>query len=201
MGDGHETLAVRSLGATVAAIAGVAGRLGSASRAGGDRGAGDRRSLIERRAGIAGIQAVNSGEPHERKRPRQARPHRRRCPSRRREARTGHREQALKIYPWICGRCAREFTRANLRELTVHHRDHDHDNNPPDGSNWELLLSVLPRQRTPAAPEASGRKQQPFPRGRASTYAPFAKSQGACWRRNHRSEADSGIAWHFGRRV
>ena len=51
----------------------------------------------------------------------------------------GYRERALKIYPWICGRCAREFTRANLRELTVHHRDHNHDNNPPDGSNWELL--------------------------------------------------------------
>ncbi|HET7732184.1 MAG TPA: YajD family HNH nuclease [Usitatibacter sp.] len=50
-----------------------------------------------------------------------------------------YREQALKIYPWICGRCAREFTSANLRELTVHHRDHNHDNNPPDGSNWELL--------------------------------------------------------------
>jgi hypothetical protein len=55
------------------------------------------------------------------------------------EREQGYREQALKLYPWICGRCAREFTRANLRELTVHHRDHDHDNNPPDGSNWELL--------------------------------------------------------------
>ena len=51
----------------------------------------------------------------------------------------GYREQALKMYPWICGRCGREFTRANLHELTVHHRDHNHDNNPPDGSNWELL--------------------------------------------------------------
>jgi len=50
-----------------------------------------------------------------------------------------YRERALKIYPWICGRCTRVFTRANLRELTVHHRDHNHDNNPPDGSNWELL--------------------------------------------------------------
>lgn len=50
-----------------------------------------------------------------------------------------YREQALKLFPWICGRCAREFTRANLRELTVHHKDHNHDNNPPDGSNWELL--------------------------------------------------------------
>ena len=51
----------------------------------------------------------------------------------------GYREQSLKLYPWICGRCAREFTRENLRELTVHHRDHNHDNNPADGSNWELL--------------------------------------------------------------
>ncbi len=51
----------------------------------------------------------------------------------------GYREQALKIYPWICGRCAREFTRENLQQLTVHHRDHNHDNNPGNGSNWELL--------------------------------------------------------------
>jgi len=51
----------------------------------------------------------------------------------------GYREQALKLYPWVCGRCARQFTRANLEQLTVHHRDHNHDNNPPDGSNWELL--------------------------------------------------------------
>lgn len=50
-----------------------------------------------------------------------------------------YREQALKMYPWICGRCAREFTRQNVIELTVHHRDHNHDNNPLDGSNWELL--------------------------------------------------------------
>ncbi|WP_100640344.1 YajD family HNH nuclease [Marinobacter salexigens] len=52
---------------------------------------------------------------------------------------SGYRERALKMYPWVCGRCAREFTRINLRELTVHHVDHDHDNNPADGSNWELL--------------------------------------------------------------
>ena len=51
----------------------------------------------------------------------------------------GYRAKALKMYPWVCGRCAREFTRENLAELTVHHRDHDHDNSPPDGSNWELL--------------------------------------------------------------
>ena len=55
------------------------------------------------------------------------------------EREKGYREQALKLYPWICGRCAREFNHTNVRELTVHHRDHNHDNNPSDGSNWELL--------------------------------------------------------------
>jgi hypothetical protein len=57
----------------------------------------------------------------------------------REERERGYREQALKLYPWVCGRCRREFTLANVQELTVHHRDHNHDNNPPDGSNWELL--------------------------------------------------------------
>lgn len=51
----------------------------------------------------------------------------------------GYRERALKMYPWICGRCTREFTRANVMELTVHHKNHNHDDNPNDGSNWELL--------------------------------------------------------------
>lgn len=57
----------------------------------------------------------------------------------REERERGYREQALKLYPWVCGRCSRQFTRTNVRELTVHHRDGNHDNNPPDGSNWELL--------------------------------------------------------------
>ena len=50
-----------------------------------------------------------------------------------------YRAKALKIFAHICGRCGREFSGKKLRELTVHHKDHDHDNNPPDGSNWELL--------------------------------------------------------------
>ena len=52
---------------------------------------------------------------------------------------SGYREQSLKLPPQVCGRCGREFTRENLHELTVHHKDHNHDNNPPDGSNWENL--------------------------------------------------------------
>ncbi|MFZ0133431.1 MAG: YajD family HNH nuclease [Desulfobacterales bacterium] len=50
-----------------------------------------------------------------------------------------YRGRALKIFPWICARCGREFSGKKVRELTVHHKDHNHDNNPPDGSNWELL--------------------------------------------------------------
>jgi hypothetical protein len=51
----------------------------------------------------------------------------------------GYREQSLRLHPWVCARCGREFSRTNLHELTVHHKDHNHDNNPPDGSNWENL--------------------------------------------------------------
>jgi hypothetical protein len=50
-----------------------------------------------------------------------------------------YRERALKMFPWICARCGREFSGKKLRELTVHHKDHNHDYNPLDGSNWELL--------------------------------------------------------------
>lgn len=50
-----------------------------------------------------------------------------------------YREQALKLFPHVCARCGREFSGRKLRELTVHHKDHNHDNNPPDGGNWELL--------------------------------------------------------------
>ena len=55
------------------------------------------------------------------------------------EREKSYRERALKMYPHICARCGREFSGIRLKELTVHHIDHDHDNNPPDGSNWELL--------------------------------------------------------------
>jgi hypothetical protein len=55
------------------------------------------------------------------------------------EREQGYRSQALKMFPWICGRCAREFDHSTVHQLTVHHKDHNHDNNSPDGSNWELL--------------------------------------------------------------
>ncbi len=90
------------------------------------------------------------------------------------EREQGYREQALKIYPWICGRCGREFTRANLRELTVHHRDHDHDNNPPDGSNWELLcLYCHDNEHQRQLEAASGGTRTDGARSGA-THSPFA---------------------------
>ncbi|HMP73187.1 MAG TPA: YajD family HNH nuclease [Kiritimatiellia bacterium] len=51
----------------------------------------------------------------------------------------GYRERALALFPHVCASCGREFSGVRLKELTVHHKDHNHDNNPPDGSNWELL--------------------------------------------------------------
>jgi len=57
----------------------------------------------------------------------------------RRRRETTYRERALKLFPHVCGRCGREFSGKKLKELTVHHRNHNHDDNPPDGSNWELL--------------------------------------------------------------
>lgn len=50
-----------------------------------------------------------------------------------------YRSQALRLLPHVCARCGREFEGRRLRSLTVHHRDGNHHNNPPDGSNWELL--------------------------------------------------------------
>ena len=87
-----------------------------------------------------------------------------------------YRAQALKMYPWICGRCGREFSGKKLRELTVHHKDHNHDYNPPDGSNWELLCLYChdnehARHQVADAYGATtpGEEREP-----PSTYRPFA---------------------------
>ncbi len=50
-----------------------------------------------------------------------------------------YRERSLAIHGLICARCAREFDQSNRHLLTVHHKDGNHFNNPPDGSNWENL--------------------------------------------------------------
>ena len=86
-----------------------------------------------------------------------------------------YREQALRIYPWICGRCAREFDRANLSLFTVHHRDGNHDNNPADGSNWELLCVYCHENEHAREHDndgrAAGAQAEPTT---AATHRPFA---------------------------
>ena len=53
----------------------------------------------------------------------------------------GYRERSLALHGLICARCAREFETSTLHLLTVHHKDGNHDHNPPDGSNWENLCA------------------------------------------------------------
>ena len=90
------------------------------------------------------------------------------------EREQGYRAQALKIYPWICGRCGREFNQANVRELTVHHRDHNHHNNPPDGSNWELLCLYCHDNEHQRQLEAAHDGDRARGEGGVATHAPFA---------------------------
>ena len=91
----------------------------------------------------------------------------------------GYREQSLRMHPQVCARCARNFERANLHELTVHHKDHNHDNNPPDGSNWENLCLYCHdwehqkySHQVKGAASAFGLTNPPAPP--AATFSPFA---------------------------
>jgi hypothetical protein len=59
-----------------------------------------------------------------------------------------------------------------VHELTVHHRNHNHDHNPPDGSNWELLCVYChdnEHQRQLDTRPLSGDDAPP-----GSTHTPFA---------------------------
>ncbi|MCR4305052.1 MAG: YajD family HNH nuclease [Gallionella sp.] len=88
-----------------------------------------------------------------------------------------YRERALKLFPWICGRCGREFAGARLRELTVHHKDHNHDNNPPDGSNWELLCLYCHDNEHMRVLEEQNRLRNSDAQASAATHNPFADLQ------------------------
>ena len=84
-----------------------------------------------------------------------------------------YRGRALKLYPWICARCAREFDHANVQELTVHHKDHNHDHNPPDGSNWELLCIYCHDNEHQRYLDQRGMDAGPT-KGAQATHTPFA---------------------------
>ena len=87
-----------------------------------------------------------------------------------------YRERALKIHPWICAKCGREFTGKKLGELTVHHKDHNHDNNPPDGSNWEMLCLYCHDNEHSRSLESEWQSGPDTDRekGPAATHNPFA---------------------------
>jgi hypothetical protein len=88
-----------------------------------------------------------------------------------------YRERALKLFHQVCAHCGREFSGKKLRELTVHHKDHNHDNNPPDGSNWELLCLYCHDNEHSRNLVADGYSHEGTPGGRQeppSTYKPFA---------------------------
>ena len=91
------------------------------------------------------------------------------------EREQGYRERALKIYPWVCGRCARTFDHTTVRQLTVHHRDHNHDHNPPDGSNWELLCLYCHDNEHQRYLEATGTTLSGEDRAPGATQTPFAE--------------------------
>ena len=92
----------------------------------------------------------------------------------REEREKGYRSQALKMYPWVCGRCAREFNQKNLQELTVHHRDHNHDNNPADGSNWELLCVYCHDNEHSRLIDSSYGGSSNEAQNKEATHSPFA---------------------------
>lgn len=85
----------------------------------------------------------------------------------------GYRDRALKLFAWVCGGCAREFTHANLQLLEVHHKNGNHDDNPPDGSNWELLCTYCHEHEHSKVKDGEGRTQAGGGPA-ASTFHPFA---------------------------
>ena len=92
------------------------------------------------------------------------------------ERNKGYREQSLKIHPWVCARCGKEFTRENLHLLTVHHKDHNHDNNPPDGSNWEnLCIYCHDNEHQRHEEQKAFARVEVREKPTLSTYQPFAK--------------------------
>jgi len=88
-----------------------------------------------------------------------------------------YRECALRIYAHICGRCGREFSGVRLRELTVHHKDHNHDNNPLDGSNWELLCIYCHENEHARVADEAVRGRSAGAHELVATHNPFADLQ------------------------
>ena len=85
----------------------------------------------------------------------------------------GYRAQALKLFPWVCGRCARTFDRSNVQLLEVHHKNNNHHDNPPDGSNWELLCTYCHEHEHSKLKDMAGRTDAGAA-APSATFNPFA---------------------------
>ena len=86
----------------------------------------------------------------------------------------GYRAQALKLFPWVCGGCARTFTHSNLQLLEVHHKNGNHDDNPSDGSNWELLCTYCHEHEHSKQKDMAGRTDVANVSSTSTSY-PFAE--------------------------
>jgi hypothetical protein len=64
----------------------------------------------------------------------------------------GYRERSLALHGWICAKCAREFDASNLHLLTVHHKDGNNRNNPPDGTTGRTSAWTATRTSTAEPP-------------------------------------------------
>ena len=85
------------------------------------------------------------------------------------------RSRALDLFPPVCARCGRDFAGKTLHELTVHHKDHNHDHNPPDGSNWELLcLYCHENEHARSAVASADGERSDVDAPASATYQPFA---------------------------
>lgn len=90
----------------------------------------------------------------------------------------GYRAQALKLFPWVCGRCARSFDHGNLQLLEVHHqRTTTITTTPPDGSNWELLCTYCHENEHAKLKDLEGRSDVAATTTSA-TFNPFADFEG-----------------------
>ena len=108
--------------------------------------------------------------------------------------RNSYRERALKIYPHVCASCGREFSGRRLSELTVHHKDHNHDNNPPDGSNWELLCLYChdhEHEKFRMKGHVSGARDDAN-QVRPAIFQPFADLDDLLKSKSHQSNTDIG---------
>jgi len=77
------------------------------------------------------------------------------------------------MYPWICGRCAREFDHGNVHELKVHHKDHN-TTTTRRRQHWDCCACTATTTSTSAARAVRLAHDAAQATGPRSTHTPFA---------------------------